>query len=252
MSSPTLDVFHFGSPLTQKLGCLQHPEDGAAPRRTAVVLCPPLGHEAIRAHRAYRRLGSELAALGFSVLRFDLSGTGDSAGAEDLWGLEAWTRDLIDAVDEVRRRAGTASSVCLVGGRLGAALATRAAGRRSCVAALVLWDPVLSGRAYLSTLEEEHRRVLATAHLTQRDEVPLPADGREILGFALPESLRRDLESLDLSAPSPAGSCQVLTVRTAAPPDDDAPWGWMEDVARAVLPVRAICEITTWIGETCP
>jgi alpha/beta superfamily hydrolase len=249
-----LQVFHFGAAPAPKLGCFLAPDGDASPRRTAVVLCPPLGHEAIRAHRAYRRLAGELSALGFAVLRFDLSGTGDSAGGEERWGLETWTGDVMEAAAEALRRAGSASSVCLVGGRLGAALAVRAARGRRDVAALVLWDPVLSGWDYLAELDAEHRRVLATAHVTERPGAGA-ADAGEVLGFLMPDPFRRELAALDLAPPGDrlaVGSAAVLTVHTESFPDSEAPWTWMEDVARAVLPVRAIREIAAWIGERCP
>jgi pimeloyl-ACP methyl ester carboxylesterase len=245
-----LDVFFFGRTEAPKLGCFHLPE-GGAPRRTAIVLCPPLGHEAIRAHRAYRRLAGELAALGYPVFRFDLTGTGDSAGGEESWGLERWTGDVADALDEALRRIPGASAVCLAGGRLGAALALRAAAGRTDVTALVLWDPVLSGRDYLAELLEEHRRVLDTAHVTARERGPGEvAGGAEILGFEFSESLRRELEELRVAPPEGA-SPAVLTVRTESFPGSETPWRWMEDVARAVLPVRAVGEITRWIAERC-
>jgi pimeloyl-ACP methyl ester carboxylesterase len=152
------------------------------------------------------------------------------------------------ATNEILRRADAATGLCLIGGRLGAALAVRAAERREDVRALVLWDPVLSGLDYLEEIGEEHRRVLATAHVTER----AADDGgmREILGFALPGALQRGLEELD--ATPPAAPRDVLRVDTASIPGSAAPWAWMEDVARAVLPVRAIHRIAAWISEKCP
>jgi alpha/beta superfamily hydrolase len=262
MRDPALEVFHFGSPPTRKLGCVELPARGVARRRAAVVLVPPWGHEAVRAHRAYRRLAGELAALGFGVLRFDLSGTGDSEGGEELWGLETWTGDVAEAVGQARGRLGGESAVCLIGGRLGAALAVRAVERLTAVAALVLWDPVLSGAAYLAELDQEHRRVLATAHVTP-SHGSAAVDHAELLGFPVPASFRRDLGMLAVPIPildagSPHGrpmgrpSASVLTVHTADTGDGEAPWTWVEDVARAVLPLRAIREIATWVGATCP
>jgi alpha-beta hydrolase superfamily lysophospholipase len=249
MSDGGLDVFRFGSAASSKLGCFHRPEAGTALRRTAVVLCPPLGHEAIRSHRAYRRLAGELAAAGHAVLRFDLSGTGDSAGGEELWGLETWTADVIDAMDEVLRRGPGASSLCLVGVRLGAALAVRAAARRSDVAALVLWDPLLSGRDALTELGVEHRRVVSTAHVTERVRTGA-GGGTELLGFELSASFRRELEAMEVAAPA-GDSPAVLQVETASFPESESPWMWMEDVARAVLPVRVVREITAWIRGRC-
>ncbi|MGQ0722521.1 MAG: alpha/beta fold hydrolase [Candidatus Eiseniibacteriota bacterium] len=245
-----LDVFRFGSSASPKLGCFHRPEVGAASRRTAVVLCPPLGHETIRSHRAYRRLAGELAAAGHAVLRFDLTGTGDSAGGEELWGLETWTADVVDAMDEVLRRGSGASSLCLVGGRLGAALAVRAADRRRDVAALVLWDSLFSGRDALAELAAEHRRVVSTAHVSRKARAGASGD-MEFLGFELSASFRRELEAMEVAVPA-GDSPAVLQVATTSFPESESPWMWMEDVARAVLPVRVVREITSWVRARCP
>jgi pimeloyl-ACP methyl ester carboxylesterase len=251
MPEAALEVFFFGTTPARKLGCFEGPAGGAE-RQTAVVLCPPWGHEAIRAHRAYRRLSSDLAELGFGVMRFDLSGAGDSEGGEELWRLETWTDDVVEAAAEARGRLGGEGPVCLIGGRLGAALALLAAERLNSVSALVLWDPALSGRAYLADLEREHRRVRATAHLTVPRDRAAEREG-ERLGFPLPDVLARELEALDLTGPSGRTMARpYLTVNTTALGDAEAPWTWVEDVARAVLPLRAIREITGQIEATCP
>src|SRR5215831_1771331 len=46
--------------------------------KTGIVLCGPLGHEALWLHQTMRSLTDRLAARGFAVLRFDYAGTGDS------------------------------------------------------------------------------------------------------------------------------------------------------------------------------
>src|SRR3954452_18804827 len=53
-------------------------------RRSGIVLCAPLGHEALWLHQTIRSLSDRLAAHGFAVLRFDYAGTGDSI---DIGGL---------------------------------------------------------------------------------------------------------------------------------------------------------------------
>ena len=47
-----------------------HPAVGVS-RATGVVLCPPVGADLVRAHRALRHLAERLARAGFDVLRFD-------------------------------------------------------------------------------------------------------------------------------------------------------------------------------------
>ena len=74
-------------------GWLHLPEAGTA--RAGIVLCPSLGVEALVAQPAYLRLARHLEAMGFAVLRFDYSATGDSARRrasplEDIRRVEAW------------------------------------------------------------------------------------------------------------------------------------------------------------------
>ena len=47
-----------------------------------LVLCNPFGYEAVCAHRGVRTLAEVAAARGVDALRFDYSGTGDSADIE--------------------------------------------------------------------------------------------------------------------------------------------------------------------------
>jgi hypothetical protein len=127
------------------------------------VLCYPVGGEYLRAHRAFRQLTNLLVRSGVHVLRFDYSGTGDSAGDPLDATLDRWTADVGTAVEELRDSAGIAS-VSLAGLRLGAVLAlgaaraaasdaANAAGAPLRVDRVALWDPVADGRVFLDAME---------------------------------------------------------------------------------------------------
>src|SRR5262245_20887044 len=138
-------------------------------RGAAVVLCPPLGYEYMSAYRSWRILATRLAALGFDALRVDYDGTGDSDGDhDDPDRVGAWLRSIDFAIDEARTLAGS-RVVALIGLRAGAILALQAAAARGGVDRLVLWNPFLSGRAYL-------REVKAFAALTRDDHACDDAD----------------------------------------------------------------------------
>ncbi|MEO7331245.1 MAG: alpha/beta hydrolase, partial [Minicystis sp.] len=77
---PTPVVF---GPAAGQLFGLYHAPDAASARATGVVLCNPLGYEAMCVHRMYRQLAEKLAAAGIHALRFDYHGTGDSSGQVD-------------------------------------------------------------------------------------------------------------------------------------------------------------------------
>ncbi|WP_460571104.1 hypothetical protein [Humibacter soli] len=122
------------------------PAEGAV--RGAVVLCQPMGEEGDKTYRTFRRLSQKLARAGLIALRFDYDGTGDSAGRfDDPDRVSAWITSIEHAVSEVRR-AGV-DHVSVVGMRLGATIAYAAAARGLDLEDLVLWDPCVSGRAFL-------------------------------------------------------------------------------------------------------
>lgn len=150
----------FGPADRPLFGWLHQPASGRA--SGGVVLCPPVGYEYACAHRTFRTLAEELADRGLAALRFDYDGTGDAAGHDDDPDrVPAWTASVTTAVAAIRG-AGL-DRVAVVGMRLGALLAAEAV-HREPVDALVLWDPVWSGKAYL--------RQARTLHLLATDAPP--------------------------------------------------------------------------------
>jgi pimeloyl-ACP methyl ester carboxylesterase len=151
-----MQPFYFGSSQKQLFG-VYHPPDAATARRpSAVLLCYPLGHEYLRAHRAFRNLAVALAGQGFHVLRFDYFGSGDSGGMGEDTTVDQCLADIGTAIDELKDMSGR-SLVSLIGLRFGATLATLAGASRADVDRVVLWDPVLDGKVYVETLAAVHR-----------------------------------------------------------------------------------------------
>jgi len=128
-----------------------HPPMAAA-RDLVVVLCPPIGHEAVSGYAILVQLATHLAQQGFPVLRFDYHGTGDSAGTDaDPGRVAAWLASVEAAVAQARRLS-LASHVALLGIRLGAVLALEVAARSTVGESLVLWAPCPSGRSFVREL----------------------------------------------------------------------------------------------------
>ncbi len=176
----------FGPADRPLFGWLQIPEEAHA----GVVLCRPIGLEALSVHRAYRRLAETLAGDGLVTLLFDYTGTGDSAGAlEDVSDIGTWVSDIGEAIDYVRQTG--VSRVGLIGLRLGATLAANATADHE-VDALVLWDPCETGRAFL----REQRLLAATIGASPED--PAAAGGVEIPGLLLPKNLAAAISALSL------------------------------------------------------
>lgn len=181
--------FYFGRSSRPLYGVLHEARGGR--RRSGVVICPPFGQEALRAHRSLRELASRLADAGVPALRFDYGGSGDSAGEPGDARLDEWVEDARAAVEEMREGTGE-SRVALAGLRLGASVAALAAQRDGGASALVLWEPVVDGAAHVAGLRAAHAAWM-------RDHAPgagLSPD--EVLGFPLPRALAADLAGLRL------------------------------------------------------
>ena len=133
-----------------------HKPAGSPGTDIAVVLCSGLRRDASNAYRPFRILADQLAATGYSALRFDYTGTGDScdAAGSEYWSI--WRRNVSAAADYACAVTG-ARRVVLIGLRIGAALATLAAADRKDVAGLVLLEPVLRGKSYITQCLVEAR-----------------------------------------------------------------------------------------------
>jgi alpha-beta hydrolase superfamily lysophospholipase len=212
---PKADAFWFGPGERRAFGWYHLPHGEA--RDLAVVLCPPLGHEMLCMHRAYRHLAEQLSSAGLPVLRFDYHGTGDSAGSDhDGNRLPEWLATIDQAIDLMC--ASGASRIALFGVRMGATLAAAAAMRRRDVAALALVAPCVSGGGYLRELRAMHR-------LRDRGEKRPRFHGQrdgdeEAIGFVFRRETVEALSRVDLRTIEGTAVERVLII-----PRDDLPGG---------------------------
>lgn len=220
-----MEPLHFGIPPHTRYGVFYGPRAGAVPRPVdggsrGVLLCYPLGHEYLRAHRAFRNLALALQRSGLPVLCFDYVGTGDSEGDGSAANLTQWQADIDAAADELKRRSGV-SRVSLVGLRFGATLATLAAARRSDVDTLVLWDPVLTGQGYLDELEAVQQAWLQDRLGAGAEQL---AQGQpELIGMPVHDGLLAELRSVDLHGPDVPRVDRLLIV-ISSPRDECVAW----------------------------
>jgi len=213
-----VEPFFFGDRAAACFG-VYHPAHKPAATR-AIVLCHPLGHEYVRAHRAYRNLAQSLSKAGLPVLRFDYFGSGDSAGDSTEAGLEQWNRDVDAAVEEAKRRAGV-TRVSLVGLRFGAALATLAAARRDDIVSVLLWDPILSGEAYLQELREVQAHWLRDRLGSQTQRIL--AGSVELIGMPVDARLLNEIRTVDLRRLDWL-KLQRLSIVVSTPREDCEQW----------------------------
>ncbi len=194
----------FGRSDRQLLG-IHHEARGKATRDYAALLCYPAAQEYLRAHWAFRRLAELLAREGISAFRFDYFGTGDSAGSSRAATAGDWVKDIHTAAAELRDVAGV-QQLSLVGFRFGAVLAAEAVRTGLRVRDLVLWEPVVSGRAHLRELEELDRKKQAISRTP-----PRPTPGvTELLGVEITPALRESMERFELTAVPPAPAARTM------------------------------------------
>jgi pimeloyl-ACP methyl ester carboxylesterase len=139
--------------------------------------------EYVRSHRSCRLLGERLAHNGFDVLRFDYFGAGDSTGESIEASIAGAVEDTLVAIEELLDIARV-RKVTLIGLRLGAAVAARAAAQSRNVDRLVLWDPVVDGTGLVESLREQAEPILTAE------------GGIEVQGFPFPPKLQEELEQL--------------------------------------------------------
>ncbi|WP_321856960.1 alpha/beta hydrolase [Burkholderia cenocepacia] len=176
-------------------GCVGWLHEGNRPH--GVVICEPLGHEALWLHKLVRSIAEHLADRGFPVLRFHYPASGDSLGDElDPERFEKMLASVRQAARTLRDNA-VLESLTLIGVRAGAPLALLASDGVSGIERFIALAPVVRGRGYLRELSLVAQRWLDNVPPAVRDAVreerPL-----HVLGHAYPDDLVSALRGIDL------------------------------------------------------
>lgn len=173
--------------------------------RGGFVYVHPFAEEMNKARRMAALQARAWAQAGYAVLLLDLYGCGDSAGdfGEADWVI--WKNNARSAADWLERRVG--QPVGLWGLRVGALLAAEVASQSpTAFSALVLWQPVVNGDAFLTQFL---RLKVATEMLADGgDKVDTQAlkkmleagEHVEIAGYSLSPALARGLREAKLDA----------------------------------------------------
>ena len=133
---------------------------------TIVVLNTGVIHR-VGHHRMYVTMARALAAAGYPVLRFDLSGIGDSDLRDDVLSpLDAAVADVREALDWIETTSG-ATRVVLIGLCSGADQSVAYAHTDDRIVGLVLLDPSIPAtwRHYLHYVAPRLTRIESWAHL---------------------------------------------------------------------------------------
>lgn len=118
--------------------------------RSTVILVPPFGEEMNCCRRAFTLLAESLARSGVRAVQFDLYGTGDSEGDFEHATWERWRDNVIEVTAVLRKR--DFGAIDVLGLRMGALLLTDAYAGLGDIGKIVLWQPLLSGKAFIQQL----------------------------------------------------------------------------------------------------
>lgn len=253
----------FGAPERALLG-FYHAPIGDIRRDISVVLCNPVGYEAMCTHQTYRHMAERLAAEGIAALRFDYQGTGDSSGeSNEPDRVGAWLASIDAAITEVRARSGV-RAVVLFGVRFGATLAAAAAANRGDVDDLLMWAPFASGRDFIRELRA-FRMIKRPGSIST---VP-PDGGEEAAGYFFDRETVTTIRTINLTARVGSIAKRVLIV-----PRDDLPGAevqlakrfeqqgadvrvasepgyarMMRDPQLTVVPAETLDKMVAWVAE---
>ena len=201
-------------------------EADAPSNRPVVVICPPFVEEKLWAHRVLVSAARTFAAQGYSVLRFDYGGTGDSDGELAEATLETTLDDVRRAVAQAREMTGR-DTVALVGVRFGAAFAALVAEDAPEVSHLSLWAPILEGGRYMQEMLRVNLSTQLAAYKAVRQDraalIALMSQGETVNvdGYELSYAMYTQCSSVTFGAGARAfgGRCLVaqVDVSDAAP-----------------------------------
>ncbi|MDX2506719.1 MAG: hypothetical protein QNL62_19905 [Gammaproteobacteria bacterium] len=185
---------HIKSNNEQLYTVIHHPsENNKNNRKHAVVICSPITHEHDASYWAIRQLAIRLSKLGFDVARFDYFASGNSAGLSQQASLQTCVQNITD-IGQFLARNSNSEKVTYIGLRLGAVLASMSA-INSSPDQLILWDPIISGKSFLSQLDMMHEKYLQKMNRTGSHQHNL---GQEYLGYPYSDSIVAELNQAQL------------------------------------------------------
>lgn len=194
-------------------------EEGKAPHKgIAVLLVPPFGWDDQTAYRPRRDWSVALGEQGFSNLRIDFPGTGDSSGSDtDDHLVEAWTRSVHEGV-RFLKSAG-ASRVAIIALGLGGLVALNAMAQGVRVEDLVIWGMPANGRMLIREFKAFSRFEQSQTGEPETGRAPgeLRAGGHAFSDQTLDALLQ--LDSLELSTKLSVERALLLG-RDGAGPDE--------------------------------
>lgn len=192
-----------------------HHEPAASTPKGSVLYVHPFAEEMNKSRRMAAMASRSLARQGWAVLQLDLLGCGDSSGESGDARWAHWVDDVCDGWRWLEaRHPGTRP--WLWGLRAGALLATAASRHLGEAPNLLLWQPMLQGKAVV----QQFLRLKLASKLAENGGKGAVAAARadlaagrsvEVGGYMLHPELAHGLEATSL-VPAPASRGQVVWI----------------------------------------
>lgn len=182
------------------------------------IICHSYGLEQVDFQPLESALARAIAACGSAVLRFHVQGYGDSGRTPEGMGLGSHLSETLEAAAFLSGFTGC-PSVGFMGARFGGLVAALAA-EQSGARGMILWDPVVKGRAYMKRLAflSAMTELLTDGRPGGSGEDPESVIERtgvlDVQGFPLRREVFREVSAIDLSSRlnSFAGDALILQV----------------------------------------
>ena len=240
--------------------CVWHAPPPGEVLREVLLYVHPFGDEMHKSRRMAALQSRALAAGGAAVLQIDLYGCGDSSGdfTDARW--EIWRADLAMAHAWLASRLDV--PIGLWGLRLGALLALDYAKHAvPAISRLMLWQPVISGEAYMTQflrLKLASEMLVGSTPATDRGGAGSAGSGTrglrdamrngeslEVAGYELAPALAGAIDAVHAAALTPLGRAVEWfeVVPTADRPLPPASQRLADDWQRAGVAIRTWCVV---------
>jgi len=161
-----------------------------------LLIVPPLGIEQRRVQRPLRSFMQNLSRMGFTVLRFDWQGTGNSSSDSCLLdSYHYWEDDIQDAAHLL---SGHVQSLDLLAIRMGALIAAKTDLEPLPINNRYFLDPVFDGGQWLYEMEQLHTAIRADTFCFLRPRRARNDGLSEYAGLVLNQLMKHSLSNLKL------------------------------------------------------
>ncbi len=161
-----------------------------------LLIVPSLSNEQRRSQRPFRLLMQNLAKQGYTTLRFDWTGTGNSSGTgSDIHSLDQWSTDIRDAM---HRLSENCSEVNVVAVRAGALITANTDLSPQLVKQRYYWDPVTSGHQWLQEVTQLQKGIVSDTYRFLRERRIDIKNLTEFAGLTITKELQAKFRQHDM------------------------------------------------------